>query len=349
MKHLIRLITIFALLAASSAPSQAQGWASVDTRLLMVLHPQMGNFDYSVGRFFRQAWSAARNDQLYQELNKAAENTGQKMASLMRKEAALIEKRANLLLERDETINELAEKAASETYNIRGKYERVAEYEKRYAEKLTALDRELSDLYLSIEVVRDESYAPIYLSRIETTNRLTEVKRDIKTLTQQVATQYGFAVVFDSSFGLRPAKQEGKSSSLYVQNDDFDVLSSSLFHDLINFNMDTPPDAAKIGATAEHMMVGSTYAKLDNLRKVMQLRSYLLPFAAEFTPGAIFMVGGNDITAYVAQRLFEQYKVPETLKASYLMVVKEFLNIENSQYQEKPPRYPDEVYGGSHE
>lgn len=353
MKHLTRFIVTVALLTAFSvtlsSTSYAQGWASVDSRLLMVLHPQMSNFDYSVGRFFRQPLSATRNEQLYKELNAAAEKTGKKLASLMRKESVLIEKRANLLLERDETINDLSEKAASETYNIRGKYERVAEYEKRYAEKLTALDMEINELYLSVEAVNDEAYAPIYLSRIETTNRLTEVKRDIKNLTQQVATQYGIAVVFDSSFGLRPAKREGKQASLYVQNHDFDVLSSSLFHDLLNFSINLPPEAAKIGATAEHVMVGSAYARIDNLRKVMQLRSYLLPFASEFTPGAIFMVGGNDITAHVAQRIFEQYKVPETIKASFLMVVREFLNIENSQYKETPPRYPDEVHGGSHE
>lgn len=329
-----------------AAPVCAQGWATVDSRLLMVLHPLMGNFDYSAGRFFRQSFSLERNEQLFQELNKASEEAGKKLSSLMRKESAMLEKRANLIIERDQTITDLSEKAASETYNIRGKYERITEYENRYEEKLTALNRELSDLYENIEAVKDEAYAPIYLTRQETTGRLTEIKRDIKNMTQQVATQNGISVVFDNSFGLRTVKQ---SASPYVQPDDFDVLSSSLFHDLLNFKVDTPPDAGQIGATADHMLVGGAYSKLDTLRKISQLRPYLLPFAAEFTPGSIFMVGGNDITAHVAQRIFEQYKVPETLKASYLMVVRDFLNIENSQYVESPPRYPDEAHGGTHE
>ena len=324
MKLVTRLLISLLLTASAATALQAQGWASVDSRLLMVLHPSMSNFDYSAGRFFRQNFSPARNEQLFIELNKAAEETGKKMSGLMRKESA-----------------------ASETYNIRGKYERVAEYEKRYEEKLTALDRELSDLYQSIDTVRDEAYAPIYLNRAETTSRLIEIKRDIKNMTQQIATQHGISVVFDSSYGLRPVKKEGSQASLFVQPDDFDVLSSSLFHDLLNFKVETPPDAAQIGATTDHMLVGGAYAKLDNLRKIAQLRQYLLPFASEFTPGSIFMVGGNDITAHVAQKIFEQYKVPETLKASYLMVIRDFLNLENSQYMESPPRYPNEAHGGT--
>lgn len=347
MKLVTRLLISLLLTASAATALQAQGWASVDSRLLMVLHPSMSNFDYSAGRFFRQNFSPARNEQLFIELNKAAEETGKKMSGLMRKESALLEKRANLLTERNETLADLAEKAASETYSIRGKYERVAEYEKRYEEKLTALDRELSDLYQSIDTVRDEAYAPIYLNRAETTSRLIEIKRDIKNMTQQIATQHGISVVFDSSYGLRPVKKEGSQASLFVQPDDFDVLSSSLFHDLLNFKVETPPDAAQIGATTDHMLVGGAYAKLDNLRKIAQLRQYLLPFASEFTPGSIFMVGGNDITAHVAQKIFEQYKVPETLKASYLMVIRDFLNLENSQYMESPPRYPNEAHGGT--
>ena len=349
MSHLTRIFVLLTLLTTVIAPACAQGWASVDSRILMVLHPQMGNFDYSAGRFFRQGFSTTRNEKLHEELNKAAEDADKKLVGLMRKEAAMIEKRANLILERDTTINDLSEKAASETYNIRGKYERVAEYEKRYEEKLSALDRELNELYLAVESVRDEAYAPVYLSRIETTGKLTEIKRDIKNMTQQVAAQHGISVVFDSSFGFRPVKQEGKASSLYVQADDFDVLSSTLFHDLLNFNVSTPPDAAQTGATVEHMLAGGAYAKLDTLRKVTQLRSYLLPFAAEFTPGSIFMVGGNDITANVAQKIFEQYKLPDALKASYLLVLRDFLNLENSLYVESPPRYPNEAHGGTHD
>ncbi|MBU1108028.1 MAG: hypothetical protein KKB51_15250 [Candidatus Riflebacteria bacterium] len=349
MRHTAKLVFLFALIAAAALPAHAQGWASVDTRLLMVLHPQMGNFDYSAARFFRQAFSPDRNEQLFQELNKATKEADKKLSIFRRKESAMLEKRADLLLERDETINDLSEKAASEAYNIRGKYERVAEYEKRYEEKLAALDRELKDLYLSIDAVKDEAYAPIYLTRQETTNRLSDIKRDVKNMTQQVAAQHGISVVFDSSFGLRPVKQEGKSANLYVQNDDFDVLSSSLFHDLLNFTVSPPPDAAQIGATTDHMLIGGAYAKLDTLRKITQLRSYLLPFAGEFTPGSIFLVGGNDITANVAQKIFEQYKIPETLKASYLMVIRDFLNVENSPYIESPPRYPDETHGGAHE
>lgn len=336
-------ILVFILLAGVA---QAQNWATVDSRLLIVLHPYMGNFDYSSGRFFRKNFSTERNKTLYEEINKAAKETEKKMVALVRKESGLIEKRANLLFERDQTINDLASKAASETYNIRGKYERVAEYERRFDKRLNELDRQLESLYQEMESVKDQAYAPIYLTGAETTARLIEIKRDIKSHEQTVANQYKISTVLDTSFGMQSLMVKNRNARLYLQPDNFDVLSSSLFHDLTNVSVETPPDAASIGATQEHMLLGASYAKLDVLKKIAQLKSYLIPVASEFSPGSIFLLGGNDITAHVAQKIFAQYRVPETLKASYLKIISDFENLENSQYQEIPPRYPDEAHGG---
>ncbi|MDN5280527.1 MAG: hypothetical protein PWR01_4492, partial [Clostridiales bacterium] len=229
------------------------------------------------------------------------------------------------------------------------KYERVAEYERRFEEKLAQLDQQLQNLYLEMEAVRDAAYAPVYLSRIETGNKLIEIKRDIKSMIQKVAAQYKISVVLDSSFAMKTTRQKNPQASLYLQNDDFDVLSSSLFHDLTNIDYDMPPDAKQIGATPEHMMLGGAYAKLDTLRKVAQLRSYLLPAASEFSPGAIFVMGNVDLTPHVAKEIFDKYQLPETIKTSYVKVINDFLNLENSRYVEDPPRYPNEVHGGTHE
>jgi hypothetical protein len=99
----------------------------------------------------------------------------------------------------------------------------------------------------------------------------------------------------------------------------------------------------------EHRLIGGAYAKLDNLRKVTQLRSYLVPVAAEYTPGSLFITGGTDLTAHVAQEIFKNYQIPESLKKSYLQVIRDFQNIESTSYREDPPRYPNEAYGGTYE
>ena len=340
---------ILGLLVLFSGNLFAQNLASVDSRLLMVLHPKMGNYDYSAGRFFRSGFSPQRSKNLYKELNEAAKNADKELRPLLKKESSLIEQRADLLIERDQTINDLATKAASETYNIRGKYERVAEYEARFDEKIARIDEQINSLYQQIESVRDKAYAPVYLSKAESRERLIEVKREIKNLTKTVAQRYKIDTVVDNSFGFRPARKKNEKAYLFLQNDDFDVLSSSLFHNLTNYNPQMPPDAEKIGATMEHMLVGGAYAKLDNLRKVSQLRSYLVPVAAEYTPGSLFIIGGTDLTAYVAKEIFKNYRIPETLKKSYLQVIREFQNIESSSYREDPPRYPNEAYGGTYE
>ena len=156
------LVILFTLI---SCFCYGQGWATIDARLLMILHPRMGNFDYSAGRFFRQSFSAQRNAKLYEALNKATMETERNMAVLIRKEQALIDKRADLLIERDTTINDLAEKAASSTYIMKGKYERVAEYEKRYEKKMQALDAELEALYVQMENTREQAYSPCLFNK----------------------------------------------------------------------------------------------------------------------------------------------------------------------------------------
>ena len=53
-------VFILGLFSINSSLHAEEGWATVDTRVLLMLHPQMTNFDYSNGRFFRK--KLGRND-----------------------------------------------------------------------------------------------------------------------------------------------------------------------------------------------------------------------------------------------------------------------------------------------
>jgi len=77
---IIVLLCLFVVFSAFEA--FAIGIGSVDTRVLLMLHPNMINFDYSNGRFFRDQTPEKDYDAFYQELQKARKIAEEKNAEI---------------------------------------------------------------------------------------------------------------------------------------------------------------------------------------------------------------------------------------------------------------------------
>ena len=329
----------------------AQGWASVDTRLLMVLHPTMGNFDYSNGRFFRQSFTTGRAKDFHVKLDEARQVSEQQVAKWKSEEAKFVRAHGELSLSREQTMNDLLTKVASKTYNVRDKQKMVEEYHARFEQKFRELDQQLAHVRSKILEAQEIAYSPIYLTTPETMQKIGEIKREIKEYVAAVAKERGISVVLDSSLGARPDYDPRvRSVPVGLQDGNFDVVSSALFHDISTFEIGPQPpiyrdDGGKVVAVPlpqAHVAFGMSFGKADGLKKFLQLRQFLPSFAAQFTPGNLFIMGGNDLTAMVAKRIFDRYQIPDTMKNSYMVLIRNFLAIENSEYNEGPvPRYPE--------
>lgn len=73
---------LFVLSAFCSSAVFAIGMGSVDTRVLLMLHPNMSNFDYSNARFFRDQNENKDIDKVYEELRKASEKAQKNNAEI---------------------------------------------------------------------------------------------------------------------------------------------------------------------------------------------------------------------------------------------------------------------------
>jgi len=70
--------------------------------------------------------------------------------------------------------------------------------------------------------------------------------------------------------------------------------------------------------------------RVRNFRHLLEYRPYIDEKSAQFTPGQIFLVGGLDLTPHVAERIFSKYRIPERLKAAYILIIKDYTDFEKS-------------------
>ncbi|HMM61149.1 MAG TPA: hypothetical protein PKC25_13565, partial [Candidatus Rifleibacterium sp.] len=84
------MILIFNAMAGTSPLAAEGGWATVDTRILLMLHPEMNGFDYSNGRFFRE--KGERNiEKTIGELKAAHDRAGKENAPLRERQTRLFQ------------------------------------------------------------------------------------------------------------------------------------------------------------------------------------------------------------------------------------------------------------------
>lgn len=91
------------------AISQTEGgWATVDTRVLLMLHPDMANFDYSNGRFFREGSLEKDINKVVAGLKKAREQAEKECEPLRARQKKLLQDRFALMQQKARALQVLA-------------------------------------------------------------------------------------------------------------------------------------------------------------------------------------------------------------------------------------------------
>lgn len=332
------VIAFFTLLNfASAAGPQNNGWASVDTRILLLLHPSMGNFDYSNGRFFRTESQIKKSEEIIHELQKAQTQSKEQISKLSSQRDQLLKTRIGLIERREETINDLSAKGAGSAYKLRGKQGKASEFEERYVRRLAELDTQISEIDLQIFKANEIASSSVYLTTDESNKKLDVIKNEILDLISQAAQESGIGVVMDTTYAMTSQKRMTENGSICTLDDAVDVVSSSLFHSFANLKIDSSAKSTVNGPNGRpipksHLMVGKSVEMAANLKKYLDFRHYQPEKVSTFSPGKIFLIGGLDLTPWVARKIFDKYKIPEPLKNSFMMLIRNYSDFEKADF-----------------
>lgn len=326
--------------AATAAP--AGGFGTVDTRLLMLLHPLMSNYDYSNGKFYRSENMNKRFEDVLKELQTGQKQAAEAMKGLEEQRRKLVAARNDTLNRREEVINDLLNKAASSGYVVRGKEDKITEFEARYQVQLSQLDTQLTQNAEQSRKVQEAALASLFLTTEETDKRLGQVKSEIQALIGEAARESGISVVLDNTYALRTQERSWDVPQVPVIDEALDVVSASLFHSFANLQIDPALKAILKNADGkpipeEHLVVGRSVGMMNNLQRYLQFRNYIPEKVGNFSPGKIFLVGGVDLTPWVARKLFARYRIPEFLQNSFMVLLRNYSDFERDG-QEKSLR-----------
>ena len=377
MKKALLPILVLALSIGIMAPIYAQNpnFGTVDTRILLILHPSMENFDYVNERFFRDT---NPNKDITDTLNKL--NEAQKKADLknaareeeikrLQKEscevitalnrakyvfaAGDVEKLKKTKSQLESSIETLNKNYAPGKISVDATQEQIEVYKTKIAEidallknanavkidekevkkhenRLKEIDKKIAECKVKQYENIDESMNAMYLTRKETEERLTIIKKDIKKIISLIAEKENCSIVIDNSFALRdPVRANRKVVNTQI-SPTADVTSTALFHSFTNYEL-TEEQAIKDtgiqdGKQAMNHLLYASFGNLeDKLRSYLQHRDYVPAKVADFTFGSMFISGGKDLTSLCAQRIFEKYNVPDDIRQRFVPVLKEYL------------------------
>ncbi|PKL44675.1 MAG: hypothetical protein CVV41_04730 [Candidatus Riflebacteria bacterium HGW-Riflebacteria-1] len=109
--HYLLRLAVFAVCLAIPLAAMSQtdgGWATVDTRVLLMLHPDMANFDYSNGRFSREKSLEKDINKVVAGLKKAREQAEKECEPLRARQKKLFQDRFLVVQQKTRALQILA-------------------------------------------------------------------------------------------------------------------------------------------------------------------------------------------------------------------------------------------------
>jgi len=321
---------LFFAACSSMAMAAEGGWATVDARLLLAVHPAMASFDYSHDRFFRNNPASGETASLAKKLQEAWNKAQPRLRELGVKKDKLNQDKFEILQKRDKTMRDLMEKEATQRGQVRDREKQIAEYEDRYTKSLIACDAQLERLNREIEQAGEDAYSPVYLTKDETAKQLETIKKEVEWLVAQTAQENRISVVLDTTFGRNSIEKSPESVTIPQYPEPSDTLASRLFHTFSNWVPPQVPETTVPGpngqpvSAREHVAFAAGQNMVQTLEKYLEFKPYLTRIAAAFSSGNIFLSGGVDITAAVAKKIFTKYRVPPEIQNSFQLLIQKY-------------------------
>lgn len=328
--RLLVLSVLVMLFVGCLEPTSARGagWATVDTRLLMVLHPSMATYDFSHGRFYRPGVQNLKSEELQNKLAKVWEQVRPQLKALEAKRSRLLRSRSELLASREETINKMLARGATDTLMVRDHAKNVASFEIRYQSRLHQMEDDLQAVETEYARTSEQAWAPVYLNGVETDRQLAVIRNEIVAFVSDLAVKQGYVLVVDPTAAQDPVMSVGGLGVKVAQSEPVDVLGSELFKLFGQWNVPQGatvpgPDGRPIDL-GQHLMPVLFGNMTQNFRQYLEFRPFLPPVSGQLDPRKLTLSGEPDLTESVARGIFQRYQVAAPQQESLLSMIRAF-------------------------
>ena len=344
----------------------------------------MMDFDYSIGRFYRESTKGLLSNDVWAKMDKARKEAEPKTKELKDKEKELQDQKIELLYALERATNRFApgdidrlisrkkglgdalkllkstvvsnrtqqEINKAKINDLEAQIQEINDIlldlkpenkeiklkkREEIKEAIAKIDKDILDVQNKILDIEEQAVSVSYLTTKESNERIEKAKSEIMDLIKKAAKESKFSMVLDTTFAMRSTQRKRRNNVISINDDSPDVIGASLFHYFSNLEDDpemvkhleknlTPEDAR------DHFVTGKTVGMQSNIKQYLEFRNYIPEQAANFSNGKIFLVGGNDITTYIARQLIDRYNVPNSTKEMLLKTVKDYMNFEIEPY-----------------
>jgi hypothetical protein len=360
--RLFVVLALFACLLCAGAAPAAAAWGTVDVRLLLIFHPDMAAYDYLNGRFIKAQATGKADADLQIEMNRLLEAKTPELEELKAVEAGYLNARSQVFLNREAVMQKILAPGLSETEQNQRHMQKakekpisvevikkldieklpqldqykaptledrthvVIELEEVTKKHLQAIDKKIAETRDKIGALHDAIYAPVFFTVAESEQKLKTIKSALLELVRQTAAEKNVTTVMDTSYATTPVQPQGKH--IPVHPDTPHLMASSIFHQLANWENPAAAPGAFDGCgkpiPQSHIQAPREANCIEQLKRYQDYRHYLPQQVARLHLGSMFLIGGRNLTAEVAKKVFAKYAIPAGLQASYLEVIRSY-------------------------
>lgn len=312
------IITVFMVFCQIIPAMAAPAMYFVDYKLLVALHPKMGNFDMVLERHLRSDINFADMDQL--------NAINLQVASLSLQAHQRVETLMRDLDRVDLELAKVEEKVAgqiSEFDNERGQFQGDNTRRSQQA-KIAQLYEQRRQIDGKIVQVWDEVLNPLYLSRAQSKQIVESVLAEIDLILETMARQLGGAVIMDSDYQAMPIIPEKVTAAPVVGAD---PLSIRLYQSLLHSNLvgDVPEFYKRDPQLAQYASAMRRDIEQSFDRNIAGQISKSPLFGQVIRPrGRMVLAGGQslDLTRQALEQVFKKYAVRADIAARILALIK---------------------------
>lgn len=317
-KILAVFIVTFHCLTFSCTPSIcAPAMYSVDYKLVIALHPQMGNYDMVIGRHLR-------NDIDFSDYNVKA-RVNEEIAKLTKAAQKKSDDIMQKMFELENKISQMEESYSQPTDYMPDMKRFAGDNTRKTREKrIEGMKAELKKLNEENIKIWDDVMNPMYYTREQSNRIVTGVLNEIDLILNDISIKRGGALIIDSDY---QAIQTAPTKIGSVPAIGGDPLSIRLYQSLISANVipelpgvyKTDPELAQYASFARKDMEESFDKNIST-----QISKSPLFSAVPGVRGRLVLVGNTDfdLTLEVVEKIFIKHGIRNDVATRILNLIK---------------------------
>lgn len=274
------------------------GFATIDYRTCLALHPAMADFDFAAGRFTKAG--IKRNDHkameaMYQAMTQKRKAIEPRRLELERKRAALQLQLNNLDLTQIQGIVSPGKKDSSGFPQATALSGSALEARRR------DLWNRVAEIDQSLDGLNDGIWNDLFMTRDQTDRLLQQIVKEVDSAIKDVAAQYRIEAVIDDTL---------QAASLPVELMQNVPESTPLWtNSVYRIALDSPFPTPGKSSMANHW-AGELQRNLERqIASYLGQRPEIAALVHGFRAPRLFVMGGVDLTTLVCERIFARYRL----------------------------------------